>query len=102
MLLTLAADPAATSTGLGLLQFGIAGAALGGVLAVVVRPLIAASIAQQGRALDLLEKSVTANTEAVNLFRRYESANDARQSRLLEVQTKTLELIAKLQGGKVA
>lgn len=94
-------DTTTSDTALGLLQFGIAGAALGGVLAVVVRPLIAASIAQQGRALDLLEKSVAANTEAVNLFRRYESANDARQSRLLEVQTRTLELIARLHGKPV-
>jgi len=92
-LLALATDSA--STGLGLLQFGIAGAALGGVLAVVVRPLIASSIAQQSRALDLLEKSVTSHAEAVNLFRRYESANDSRQSRMLEVLAKMQEHLPK-------
>jgi hypothetical protein len=98
MLLAFFEDPAAT--GFGLLQFGIAGAALGVTFAIVVRPLIAASIVQQARALDLLEKSVTSNTEAVELFRRYESLNTTRQERILEVQQRQLELIAKLEEGR--
>lgn len=95
-MLSLFADAAPASFGFGLLQFGIAGATFGGVLAIVVRPLIAASIAQNGRALDLLEKSVSSNTEAVDLFRRYETMNTARQERILDMQERVLDLLARV------
>ena len=114
-MLSLLADAPATasaaSIGLSLLQFGIAGATFAGILAVVVRPLITAAIAQQGRALDVLEKSVAGNaesvtalqqsvrtnTEAVDLFRRYEASNAARQERIMEVQGRTLEVLGSIQ-----
>jgi hypothetical protein len=113
-MLSLLADATSTTAaavGLSLLQYGIAGATFAWVLAIVVRPLITSAIAQQGRAIDVLEKSVTihaestaalqqsvrTNTEAVDLFRRYEASNAARQERIMEVQGRTLEVLGSIQ-----
>lgn len=94
-MLPLLTDPA-TSSGFGLLQFGIAGATFGGVLAIVVRPLITAAIAQNARALDLLEKSVKSHAEAVDQFRAFETMNTARQERILDMQERVLDLLARV------
>lgn len=54
-----------------LLEFGVGGAALGVVMAYVVRPLLSSALKQNERALDLLAKSVDSNTEAVDLLRAH-------------------------------
>lgn len=54
-----------------LLEFGVGGAALGLVMAYIVRPLLNAALKQNERALDLLAKSVDTNTQAVDLFRQH-------------------------------
>lgn len=83
--------------GFSLLQFGVAGAALGAVLAIVVRPLLANAIKQQDRALDLLEKSVHANTEAVAIFRQVQAENSAALKQTASMQDRLLDLVRTLE-----
>lgn len=83
--------------GFNLLQYGVAGAALGAVLAVVVRPLLANSIKQQDRALDLLERSVTSNTEAVALFRQTQNEMMQQHTQNAALQARMLQLVEGLE-----
>lgn len=66
-----------------LLEFGVAGAALGLVMAYIVRPLLTSSLKQNERALDLLSESVKSNTEAVDLFRTHVTAAQTSNTQIL-------------------
>lgn len=69
-----------------LIEFGVGGAALGLVMAYIVRPLLQSALRQNERALDLLAKSVDTNTQAVDLFRQHvTSAQSSNQQILLHL-----------------
>lgn len=80
-----------------ILEFGVAGAALGGVLAVVVRPLLSSALRQQDRALDLLEKSVAASADAVGVFRSFERSQTETMARITQVQNEILHALVAMQ-----
>lgn len=66
-----------------LLEFGVAGAALGLVMAYIVRPLLTSALKQNERALDMLSESVKSNTEAVDLFRTHVTAAQTSNTQIL-------------------
>lgn len=80
----------------GLLQFGVGGLAIGLGLTYIVRPLLAAAIDQNKRALDLLAESVEANRQAVELFRKSEEAQSLRMEQIISTKSQMLASITAL------
>lgn len=78
-----------------LIEFGVGGAALGLVMAYIVRPLLNAALKQSERALDLLAKSVDTNTQAVDLFRQHVTSAQASNTQILMHLTELRQDLAK-------
>lgn len=73
------------------------GLGLGLVMGVIVRPLLASALKNQERSLDLLEKSVKANAEAVEVFRSFERDQSRNMSTITQVQNEILHTLVAMQ-----
>ena len=75
--------------------YGLAGLIVTSVMAVIVGPLIKATISQNRRAMDLMEKSIEQNTRVVEHLKDMEAGSLRSRQALAETQT---EILASLRG----
>lgn len=79
-----------------ILEYGLAGAVIAAGLLLVVGPIVKALIAQQQEALELLRRSVDANTRAVESFHAFEVRENETHKRLVETQQQILRQLRDL------
>jgi hypothetical protein len=76
-----------------LFQYGIAGAVIASVFVLVITPLLRHLLAINRQSVELLRKSVEANTVAVRAFQRFEAEEHEVHSLLIETQERIINRI---------